>query len=315
MIQAVKIHKLATEKAELTILKALAYFDIFNYPLTEGEIRNFLNEHVDREKFRSAMHKLLFAKTVFRFQEFYCLRNDITLVEQRLLGNRRARKLLPKASRIGAFLFQFPYVRAVGVSGSLSKNFADKKADIDFFIITKSNRLWIARTLLHVFKKFTFLLGRQHFYCMNYFIDEAALLISDQNIYSATEVVTVFPVAGKKTINLFFDENKWTDEWLPVYQRREVIRKDKNSFLKRSLERFFDGGMGEKLDNFLFHWTTRRWQTKERLGHRNLKGKIMNLVTDKHFSKSDPEAFQARIVTMYENKIEQFRTRWPQYFS
>ena len=52
-----------------------------------------------------------------------------------------AATLLARAEKIAKLFYKFPYVRAVGVSGSVSKNFADENADIDYFIITKANRL------------------------------------------------------------------------------------------------------------------------------------------------------------------------------
>ncbi len=119
------------------------------------------------------------------------------MVKRRQQGNLRAEQLLPKAMKIGRFLSVFPYVRGIGISGSLSKMYAHEKADFDFFIITKANRLWIARTFMHLFKKLTFLTGKQHYYCMNYYLDEKALKLRDQNIYTAVEAITLIPVSGK----------------------------------------------------------------------------------------------------------------------
>lgn len=315
MIRALKTKQLTIEKAELTILKALAYFDIFDYPLSQQEIKNFLGSRMSETQFRQAFQRLFFSKTIFKVGEYYSLRNDPDIAERRTEGNVRANKLLPRAAAIGAFLYRFPYVRGVAVSGSLSKNYADEKADIDFFIITKTNRLWIARTLLHLFKKLTFLYGRQHFYCMNYFIDEKSMSLQDQNIYSAMEVVTLLPVAGKGIMNKFFGSNEWTEEWLPAYvTENELTISDRSSALKKIVERVLDRKMGDRIDDIFFKWTSRRWQKKEQSGRRNTKGKIMNLVTGKHFSKSDPGAFQSKIVALHEYKVEQLRNRWPQYF-
>ncbi len=226
-------------------------------------------------------------------------------------GNYRAQKLFPQAIRIGAFLYKFPYIRAVGISGSLSKNYADEKADFDFFIITKSNRLWIARTILHLFKKFTFLVGKQNLYCMNYFVDEEALKIKEKNIYSATEILTLFPVAGYATINEFLRINKWVTEWLPAYVPDQRLKiSEKGSLLKKLTERIFDNKTGNRIDDLFFKWTTRRWKKKEKMGRKNSKGWVMNLLTNKHFSKSNPEAFQEKIVESYETKVEELRTRW-----
>ena len=229
MIAGTDIRTPLVKRAGLTILKTLAYFDIFDYPLSEKELKNFLHEKVDSSLFSETITQLLRDKIVFSLNGFYALDNDPSKVERRLEGNMRARKLLPTAQSIGSFLFKFPYVRGVAVSGSLSKNYADKKADIDFFIIIKANRLWIARTILHLFKKTTFLIGRQHYYCMNYFIDEEALRIPEKNIYTATEVITLLPVAGSVTINKFFEANAWSRDSFPTHAPDRTLKISDNT--------------------------------------------------------------------------------------
>ena len=301
--------------AELSIVKTLIYFDIFDYPLSEKEIKRFLVHSVNDSAFQSALQQLVANKAIFKIGEFYSLRDDSKKAEKRLQGNRRAQKLLLKAVKIGAFLHKFPFVRAIAISGSLSKNYAEEKADIDFFVITKADRLWVARTILHLFKKFTFLIGRQHLYCMNYFIDEKTLPIQEKNIYTATEIVTLFPVSGSQAIHKFFEVNSWVEEWLPDYGLQNDLKiSEKGSFFKKMGEWVFNKKIGDRVDNFLFTWTTSRWRKKEKLGRRNTKGKIMNLVTGKHFSKSNPEAFQERIIEAYAGKIAEFKNQWPQYF-
>src|SRR5688572_30443736 len=193
-------YSVGVQSAEGTsILKVLAYFDIFQYPLTKAEIRKFLGKALPEVNFEESLQLMVNNQTVFLYNDFYSLHNNSLLAFRRKEGNSRAEKLVPKAFRIGRFLFRFPFVRAVCISGSLSKNFADEKADIDFFIITKTGRLWIARTIMHLFKKITFLTGHQHYFCMNYYIDEKALLIEEQNIFTAIEVATLVPICGKKT--------------------------------------------------------------------------------------------------------------------
>jgi len=299
-----------TQRAELSILKALAYFDIFQYPLSEGEMHHFLDCHLGKDELKLAIERLESHGLIFKFDGFYCLWNDPGIIKKRVAGNLRAHKLMPRAGRIASLLYRFPFVKAVAISGSLSKNYADAKADIDFFIITNLNRLWVARTFLHLFKKLTYLAGRQHYYCMNYFVDEQAMAIAEQNIYSATEVVTLLPVAGIDVINDFFNANRWTEEWLPAYKPRlEVASSDRQFAVKSFLQRVLTSKMGDKLDDLLFHWTTRRWRKKEDRGLRNIKGRKMNLVTGKHFSKSDPGAFQEKIVRLYDIKVDQLTSR------
>jgi hypothetical protein len=314
MIAAFDIN-LEQKKAELAILKTLIYFDIFDYPLSEKDIKNFLGCYVNDEIFASALLQLSLDKIIFRLGDFYSLENNRQRAEERMQGNLRALPLLAKAGRIGAFLYKFPYVRSIAVSGSLSKNYADKKADIDFFIVVKSNRLWIARTILHVFKKFTFLVGKENFFCMNYFVDEEALTIPEKNIYTAVEIVTLFPLAGTFTLNKFFEKNQWTKKWLPCYEyKRNLKTAERGSGFKKFAEWLFNGKAGEKTDNLLYRWTTRRWKKKEQKGRKNSKGQVMNLVTGKHFSKSNPETFQEKILARYHDKIAWYFSCYPHYF-
>jgi hypothetical protein len=210
---------------------------------------------------------------------------------------------MSKAKKIGRFLNQFPYVRGIAISGSLSKNYADEKADIDFFIITRANRLWVARTCMHLFKKLTFLTGHQHYYCMNYYIDEKALSLNDKNIFTAIETKTLIPVAGT-CIREFFSANPWTDAYFPVCPNPgDSIRGQRRSIIKKCIEVLLNNRAGAWLDQLLFRITTKRWQKKQARHQRNAKGAVMNLVTGKHFARSNPGGFQEKVLALYEAKL------------
>jgi predicted nucleotidyltransferase len=291
--------------ARESVLKALAYFDIFHYPLTEEEIGSFLDRQSAKNELATLLTSLVADKIIFLHNGVYSLQDNPLLSYRRYQGNQRAETMLLKAQRIGRFLYQFPFVRAVGVSGSLSKNYADEKADIDFFIITKTNRLWIARTLMHLFKKLTFLTGRQRLYCMNYYIDEEALQLADQNIFTAIEIKTVVPVAGEDTMNVFFKMNNWADTWLPACGQQLQKEKDKRTgLLKLMMEGLLNNKVGDKIDDLFFRLTSTRWKRKERNGKRNEKGIRMGLLTDKHFAKSNPGDFQEKVLSLYRQRVD-----------
>src|SRR5688572_15305929 len=119
----------ARSAEETSILRMLAYFDIFQYPLTKNEISNFLPQFLSDTKLDALLHFMLQNKTVFLHNDFYSLHNNPLLAYKRMEGNIRAKKLVPMAHAIGRFLYRFPFVRAIAISGSLSKDFADEKAD------------------------------------------------------------------------------------------------------------------------------------------------------------------------------------------
>lgn len=289
---------------EQSIVKALAYFDIFNYPLTQEEIISFLDQQVAVDDVAPALQQLVASKRIFRLGNFYSLQYDHALHARRMAGNHKAEGLLTTAYKIGGFLYQFPFVRGIGISGSLSKHFADRETDIDFFIITCANRLWIARTLMHLFKKLTFITGHQHLYCMNYYIDEEAMGIEEQNIFTATELITLLPVCGNGTIDRFYDENNWAADYFPNQAtHKHAMLLTRSTWFKKAVEWLLDNRLGNALDNVLMRITTRRWKKKEQLQRTNAHGCRMGLHTGKHFSKPNPDFFQKKVLLSLDKKL------------
>ena len=255
-------------------------------------------------EFDHALNKLIDESVVFKVGEFYSLHNNFSLSERRSRGNEKAVLMLKKANKAAAIISRFPYVRGVAVSGSLSKNFADDTADIDFFIIAAANRLWIARTFLHVFKKLTFLFNMQHFFCMNYFIDEAAPEIIEKNIYTATEIATLLPLMGNVVFEKFYAANSWTKNFLPNnYMHISSAKEIRGNWFSFIIEKLLNNEFGNRLDSFLMKMTDKSWSAKTRKKKRNTRGVLMSLRASKHYSKPDPANFQNKLLKLYENNL------------
>jgi predicted nucleotidyltransferase len=286
------------------ILAALAYFDMFDYPLTYSEIFLFLENKYRQSEFSEALNSLVFNKMIFQFDKYYSLKNDYGLIARRNKGNEKAAELIKKAKEVGRLLIKFPYVRGVGISGSLSKNFADNKSDIDLFIITKKNRLWVARSFMHCFKKLTFLVNKQHHYCMNYYIDEEQLQIVEKNIYTAIEVGTLIPLEGDTVFERFYAANSWTRDLLPNKNLRLASAKPlRKYFLKSLVESLLNNCVGEWLDNILMKFTAGRWNKKTQMKKLNMRGTVMGMAASKHCAKPDPVNFQAKLISRYQHKL------------
>jgi predicted nucleotidyltransferase len=284
------------------ILATLAYFDLFNYPLTCAEIYLFLGKKYGQPDFDEAINCLSVSGAIHRFDKFYTLKNDHHLVLRRLEGNRQAAKLIKVAEQIGALLIKFPYVRGIAISGSLSKNYADDDSDIDLFIITAKNRLWIARSIMHAFKKLTFLFNKQDYFCMNYYIDEQQLEIAEKTIYTAIEVVTLIPLQGDALFERFYAANAWTRNYLPnKVMRLSCAKRVKDSIFKAFAEMLFNNRFGNAIDNLLMNITTRRWRKKTHANKLDAKGTIMD--TGKHYAKPDPKNFQDKLLVRYANRV------------
>ena len=288
------------------ILATLAYFDMFNYPLTNAETYLFLKYKYKYELFTDAIKSLLQSSIIFQFDKFFTLKNDHQIVLRRNEGNKKAAELIKTAARVGNILIRFPYVRGVAISGSLSKNFADQYSDIDLFIITAKNRLWIARSVMHIVKKLAFLVNKEHYFCMNYYIDEQQLEITEKNIYTAIEIGTLIPLEGDAVFEKFYTTNAWTRYFLPNKNMRISSAEPlKTTYFKALTEFLLNNKLGDTIDNLLMEITANRWSKKTVLKKLNSHGAILCMKTGKHFAKPDPENFQSKLLLKYEVKVSQ----------
>ncbi|MDO3643393.1 hypothetical protein [Mucilaginibacter sp. L3T2-6] len=287
------------------ILETLSYFDLFDYPLSRAEIYLFLKKKHSFDVFEDGLRNLLNAGVIFQFDKFYTLKNDHYLVVRRNEGNKKAAGLIKIAEKVGNLLIRFPYVRGVAVSGSLSKNYADDGSDIDLFIITAKNKLWIARTIMHCFKKLTFLFNKEHLFCMNYYIDEQQLEIVEKNTYTAIEIATLIPLQGDVVFERFFAANAWIREYLPNKTMRVSRAQPVRTYIFKSLlELTFNNHAGNKLDNLLMKITSVRWLKKTQQEKLNSRGIVMGMITGKHFAKPDPKNFQNKLLVRYQYRMD-----------
>lgn len=291
-------------EVKTAIISTLAYFDMFQYPLKEQEIYFFLPQTCLPEAFHKALHELMRSRKVFVRQGMYTLKEDMAKINRRIKGNERAARMLITARKIGALLYLFPFVRSVSISGSLSKHYADEDSDIDLFIVTAPNRLWIARTCLHLIKKFSFLFRLQDWFCMNYFIDEAHLLIPEQNLYTAVEIVTLIPVNGLSVFDRFKRANAWTRTWVPHgYGHTALPVTDGRTRIKNMTEWLFDRLWPERLDSYLMQITAKRWNQKTLAGKKNGRGVLMTMDVSRHMARPQPGNYQRELLGAHERKV------------
>jgi len=288
---------------EKSIIKTLAYYDIFNYPLTLEEIYFCLDtKSVTIEKLHSEIDALSNKNIIYKKNDYFLLNPDYHRISKRVEGNRRAEKKMKIANRFSKIISFFPFIRAVFLSGSISKGYMDEKADIDYFIITKRNRLWIARFLLVLFKK-VFLLNSYKFFCINYFISEDNLEIEEKNIYTATELATLIPTYGSNLYNDFYVANSWLKTYYPNYPKRNTfnVSQSKLKLTQKIIEPLLDYKFGERIDNYCMQMFLRF--DKKRYGELEKDTFEVAFKSQKNISKHHPNYFQKKVLEALNNKI------------
>jgi hypothetical protein len=287
-----------------SIVQALVYYDIFTYPLTAEEIHQKINVNAQLEDTVAELAKLQQGGFIFCFEGLYTLRNDIGIVERRRTGNEKAKVLLEKAYQRAKFICLFPFFRGIMISGSLSKNFADEKSDLDFFIITQPKRLWIARTIFDTYRKFFVKKKNYKDYCLNYFISCDRLTIEEQNLFTATELSTLKPVWGISHYQNLIKSNEWINGYFPnlAISIDNPVLPEIDLSKKNRVEKVIDFLFANQIESVLMKmrlaWLKFKHQRKFATADFEIAFKskaYVSKVHDKHGQK--------RILGLYEEKI------------
>lgn len=206
------------------IFTAISYADIFDYPLTEEEVKMWL-PYLRRYSERSL-------KKIFSSCQ----------IDRRLFEKRKKRALWSAdkwvlARRIAKLLTIIPTITLVGVTGGLTRSNAEDTDDIDFIIITTPKTLWVTRALSTILLDFFGLRRRPvdtnvtNLVCLNMFMSEDGLAIhkKERDLFSAHEVLLMTPLWERDgAYKKFLSANRWGKMFLPrAWERKKEKGKRK----------------------------------------------------------------------------------------
>ncbi len=290
------------------ILRTLLYFDIWNHPLTLHEIFTFLPVSVSSPaSLREPLELLRERGSIVMDGEHIAVCHPEGPRENRRPGKERRAVFMWKMARIVASVIKmFPYVRAVWVSGELSKNIASPHADIDFFIVTEPGRLWISRSMLILFKKI-FLLNNRKFFCLNSFIDDHSLESANRNIYQAIEIASLKPLFNGRMFLEYLRANAWVWSYFPNFDPENfgAMRvSERRSLLQRGLEWLIARFDADALDDRLLWLMRSVW--KRRYPQMDSETRDRILRSTKGESRAYLGDFEERVLAAYRQNLREY---------
>lgn len=138
---------------EHAIYKTIAYFDIFDYPLTEWELYIWIYSTQGAKITLQLVRKTL--KTSDTLQKKFGHKNGMVFLSQResIVYTRQARYVSSHrkykiVSRFVRFARHLPFVLQIASCNNLAFFNAKEESDLDFFIVTKKGMMPIVRILM-----------------------------------------------------------------------------------------------------------------------------------------------------------------------
>ncbi len=246
------------------IIDTLAYFYIFDYPLTSFEVWKFLfqknnggDNNVSLFQIEQTLKKLKEKNIIKEKNGFYYLstparqtnQNSLNtdkdkhdIIQIRIKRNRIAEEKYKKALKIIKILQYIPTIKMVAICNTLSYNNAKESSDIDLFIITKGKKIWVSRLLAASILKILNLRPKPNNSCNKIC---ASFFVSENN--SDLEKIQIIPPSPKggdgggyiKNNPLPFDIYLiyWIATLVPIYDKEKTYEKfiDKNLWIKKYL--------------------------------------------------------------------------------
>jgi hypothetical protein len=210
-----------------SILRTLLYADLFDYPLKKEEIWQWLigrnkkaREQEGKKEFEIRLKELLKLKRIQSNSDYYFLPKRQKIVKLRKKRERWSASKIEIAKKVVIALRRLPWIKLIGITGSLAVNNSDENDDIDLFFITSDNRLWLTRGLVVLSLKLKGIYRQsgkiQDMICPNMFISKSKMEIQPKNLYLAHEICQLVPVFDRDNTYLkFLRANSWVGEYLP----------------------------------------------------------------------------------------------------
>lgn len=254
---------------ELFVLNTIIYFDIFDYPLTINEIYTYLyTGGMDVTPFSSQEIDDIFIsseklkKIITTQSGFYFLKNREEIVKIRLDRYNIADKKFKIAKRAIWVLKFLPFIKMIAVCNNLAYQNAKSESDIDFFIITAKNRIYLVRFCVSV------LLGLFRFrgenktdrICLSFYttednMDFSNLPIAAEDIYLNFWLATLWPSYVRENFyEKFLEKNVWLKKYLPHFTpikigyRYRIDDNPYNRFVYQAKEFLLKGILGNFLE-------------------------------------------------------------------
>lgn len=220
---------------EQNILATLLFYNLLDYPLTSVEILKYLfsikpseleNESRQVEKIGLSHILKNLSPRVSSRNGFYFLGGKEHLLRKRIKKEKIAAQKWKKVKNICFFLQIIPFIRGIGISGSLTFYNTRPESDFDLLVIAKAGRIWTTRALLSIFLS---LIGQKRYglnikdkVCLNCFLTEESLKLKPEiephNIYLAQEYARIIPIfSAEGGENGLWQKFKKANSWIRNY--------------------------------------------------------------------------------------------------
>lgn len=254
------------------VVTTLSFFDIFDRPLKLKEIGEYLFRTAASEIDVAIMLKRLQNESLIQEKQgFWFLKGRKKIINIRRKRIQISKEKIKRAIYYTRFLKLIPFIKSISLANSLSFYNAKKSSDIDLFIITQKNRLWITRTLTAFLLKALGVKRRKGLdhdpdrFCLSFFATTQSLNLKQIyrepfDPYRSFWIANLKPLYGAGAFRRFITKNIWYKKELPNHRHKltkNIQDKSFLGFLRFVVEKLINLFGADSIDKWLFSWQSR----------------------------------------------------------
>ncbi|MBD3223720.1 MAG: hypothetical protein GF313_03275 [Caldithrix sp.] len=177
---------------------------------TREQVYQFLPIKMDRYRFNSMVDALVSTQQLREVQSI--------LLAENVYNSHFRHQLLSRgifdAYKIYLKVFaHLPWVRFMALTGSNAfESCCHEEDDIDLFVVTAGDRLWITYLWMVLLSKLT---NKRKYLCLNYLVDEDHLTVYPHNYFAAVQLLQMRPLFNAHYKEKLIAKNSWIFNELP----------------------------------------------------------------------------------------------------
>ena len=221
-----------TKKIEKAIVEAIAFFDMFDFPLTLFEIWKYCGIKCSLSEIRDNLEN----EKIENKNGFSFLRGREDIIKTRMKRYNITDRKFKKAIWVTKIFRFIPWIKMIAVANIYGANNAKKSSDIDLIIVAENKRIWVTRFFCVGIAKILDLRPKpnrkKNSICLSFFVTEDAMNLeklklnfSNMDFNNVDDIIFIY----------------WVAHFMPIYQRNNTYHKfvEENKWLKNDLPNWF----------------------------------------------------------------------------
>lgn len=220
------------------IAKTVAFFDLFDYPLTEFELWQLINIKCEYSKWQKFLSSDSALDNIEQKNGFYFLPGRSEIIKTKMKRYWYADNKLKRASIIAKVFKFIPWIRMIAVGNIIGTYNLKQESDIDLFIVTENKRIWLTRFFCASLMKLLGLRPKQgrekDKICLNFYVSMEAIILKELMLAGSNDIYFIYWLAGLVPVydtggvyEKFIKANSWIKEYLPNWLGLSKIKMKK----------------------------------------------------------------------------------------